>query len=93
MKAEKEKNAAKPRAKDGSRWRSGTSKMPTSNYAETVLAHKPNPNRQPKPAAKEKAPKNFVPTDPNMFEPKSVRQNSAKQRKPDPAPALEAIPM
>ena len=62
MKAQKEKNNAKPRAKDGSRWRSGTSKMANSNYAEQVLSHKPNPNRKPV-ATKAKAPKDFLPTD------------------------------
>ena len=39
MKAEKEKRAAAPRAHDGSRWRSGTSKMANSNYVDKVLNH------------------------------------------------------
>ena len=66
MKAEKEKRAALPRAKDGSRWRSGTDKMGNSNYVEKVMAHQPNPNRKKAaaPATKvSKAPKDFMSTE------------------------------
>jgi hypothetical protein len=46
MSTEREKRAAEPKFQDGSNWRSGSSKVPNSNYTDMVLNYQKDSGRK-----------------------------------------------